>query len=629
MIVSLLKDNTNCLRVDVKSMSDLAALACNSSHHGWAPGVFKGNYRNLPNFEQMEVIALDFDKGMDLTEASLMFSGYLHFIATSRSHQKEKPKGKSGQVEPACDRFRVVLALTTPITNDADYKATFAELRKKFPAADSMCSDASRFFFPCLDVVQGDNEGFTVDVVKAPPAPVKPKRELTEGERGKLARSTLEFITIGSAPGGRHAALFKAAKDLQEQGFDEGDAEELLLRSPVVDEPGMPAADFGKAVRCAYAREPKYPPRTNSPASVVNQPTDKPHSSGAPDEAPSLSPLPNTQSLRSLDLLDEALAHIANPEAVRGTSTGWKEIDALLGGLRQAELGIVQAFPKSGKTVFLTNLMANLTKQGEKVGFASLEMHPAKQVEPDLYSILLKKDVRAGVSEEDRAAIVAFLEAGRGLTYFKRERRPNAEEICEWAKKLYAEGTRFFFCDHFHKIVPDESSVSSVARTMTALTGLKYECPEMFFCLIVQPTKEQRSRDGLSERVGRNSLRGGAVIFDECDWLINLHTKYASHREVETGWGWRRENLVAAYPSDIREIEFEAIRAKPFSENMGKKLYMKYNKLTTEMVPHKWIAPPIERIEMPEQDEERSGRHRGGNRPQSGWAENTWRNKRV
>src|SRR5690606_24241824 len=155
------------------------------------------------------------------------------------------------------------------------------------------------------------------------------------------------------------------------------------------------------------------------------------------------------------------------------------------------------------------------------------------------------------------------------------------------------QGIRFFFFDHFHKFVSDESSVASIGRAITALTGLKYECPEMCQVLIVQPTKEQRTREGLSARVGKTSLPGGAVIFDVCDWLANIHTRYATYREHETTWGIKRENIVVSYPNDIRELEFEAIRAKPFSENMGRKLYMKYDKETTEMKPFKWISPPI------------------------------------
>jgi hypothetical protein len=618
MKISLFKNNTDCKVVEVETMNQLSFQMLQG--FGWSPGVFKNNYRNLENFLSMDVIALDFDKGMTLEEAALVFSGYQHVIGTSRSHQTSKP-GKAGATEPPCDRFRVVLALSRAIKTDDEYKATFNALRALFPAADPQCSDASRFFFPCKKIVQGDNDGKCVDPVAPVPKAEKPKRELAEGQMGKLGRPTLEFLTIGkvTTEKGRHAQLFKACKDLQEQGFDEPAALELVLKCPLVDEPGMPIRDFERAIQSAFRKEPKYEPRGLDDIQLPQRNSGNASEPGEGEDAK------NRGSLQSLELLDEALAHLANPEAVRGISTGWLEVDELLGGLRQSELGIVQAYPKSGKTVFLTNLMCNLTAQGHKVGFASLEMHPAKQVEPDLYSLLLKKDIRKEVSDADKNRIIQLLEQGRGLTYFKRDRRPTAEEICDWARRCYFDlGIRFFFFDHFHKFVPDESSVSSIARTITALTGLKYECPEMFGCLVVQPTKEQRGREGLAERVGRNSLRGGAVIFDECDWLINLHTKYSTQRMHETPWGDKRENIVAAYPNDIRELEFEAIRAKPFSENMGKKLYMKYDKGTTEMTPFKWIAPPPERIALPERDEDERFQRRGP----SGWGDRL-KNKRL
>jgi KaiC/GvpD/RAD55 family RecA-like ATPase len=624
--ISLFTDNVRCKPVEVGSMKELSAHL--TKGFGWSPAVFKDNYRTLENFQQMEVVALDFDEGLSLAEASLIFSGYQHIIGTSRNHGKEKVL-PSGKTKPARDRFRVVFRLSAPITADETYRATFEALRQKFPAADPVCCNADRFFYPCTEIFQGDDNGQLIDPVVPPPKVHTPRRELSEGDKGKLARSTLEFITVGTVnhPKGRHAQLFKAAKDFQEQGFDQEDAIEQLMKCPLVDSPGLPAYDFEKAVKSAYKKEPKYEPRqfdTGSPDAVRDRPTD-------PGQEPTRD-TKNTGSLQSLALLDEALAHLANPEAVKGTSTGWPDIDNLLGGLRQSELGIIQAYPKSGKTVLLTNLMCNLTAQGHKVGFASLEMHPAQQVEPDLYSLLLKKDIRKGVNDEDKDKLRQLLNGGRGLTYFKRDRRPTEEEICNWVRACYRDqGIRFFFIDHFHKFVRDESSVAAIGRAITALTGVKYECPEIFMALIVQPTKEQRSRDGVAERVGKNTLRGGAVIFDECDWLINMHTKYSAYKVHEKPWGESKEHYMASYPNDIRELEFEAIRAKPFSENMGKRLHMKYDKGTTAMSPYKWIAPEPERIEMPQRDDKnsnycRTSRGSGGGQA-SGWATD-WQNRK-
>lgn len=620
MRISLLKNNTDCLPVEASSMEELAEYS--TKEYGWCPAIFKSNYRNLDNFISMDTIALDFDEGMSLEEASITFSGYQHFIGTSRSHQKEKVL-KSGKVKPACDRFRVVFRLSRSITSDAEYKSTFEHLRQKFPAADPVCNDASRMFYPCVDIVQGDNEGILVDPVAPAPIEAKaPRRELTDGEKGKLARSTLEFITLGVKEN-RNKSAFKAAKDLQEQGYTQDEAEELLGQCPTLGEPGFGERDLLKAIKQAYKKEPKYDPRSLSQDSTAEV-------SGLSQQPKDYNGLPTmgiSNSLKSADLLEEALAHLANPEATKGVSTGWREIDEVLGGLRASELIILQAFGKSGKTVFLTNMMANLTEQGHSVGFASLEMHPAKQVEPDLYSLLLSKNIRNGIDEKDKTKLSEMLKAGRGLTYFKRTRRPSPEEICEWMKNEHINsGINFFFIDHFAKFVPDESSVASISKTITALTGLKYENPKMCIVLIVQPTKSQKGRDGLEERVNKNTLRGGACIFEEADALINLHTKYYHTKEVETTWGWRRETTLKSYPSDVRELEFEAIRAKPYSDNMGTKLHMKYDKNTTRMTAYKWIAPDVEKVYQPEKEDREQY---NGPRPQSTWAKNTFNRKRL
>ena len=630
MKISVLKDNTKAEVRNVSSMEGLAEIITDKIH-AWSPAIFKDSYRSLDNFVSMELISLDIDEGMSLEAAGIEFSDYRHLIATTRNHKKEKVLA-SGKVKPACDRFRIILQLESPITSQDDFYATYQELRKKWPWLDPVCNNADRMFYPCEAVEYGSNEGKLITPTKAPPKEAKAVKEALPPElRGNPSKATLEFISLGVKTD-RNRRAFKAAKDLQEQGYDQEEVEELLLRCPTLGEPGFEEKDLMKAIKQAFKKEPKYGPRQTLPNEGRS-----PESTGniqetAGTQTPSGSGIANT-SLASLELLEEALAHLANPEAVKGISTGWKEIDEVLGGLRQSELGIVQAYPKSGKTVLLTNMICNLTAQGHKVGFASLEMHPAKQVEPDLYCLLLGKDIRKGITNEDKDKLRQLLEQGRGIAYFKRTKRPTAEELCEWAKGLYHnEGVRFFFFDHFHKFVTDESSVAAIARAITSITGLKYECPEMFAALIVQPTKESRGRDNLAERVGKNTLRGGASIFDECDWLINLHTKYASERVTETPWGEKRERIMLSYPNDIRELEFEAIRAKPYSENMGKKIHMKYDKGTTAMQVWRWVEPKPERIEMPEREEAEGSFHRrphSGPREQSGWARDTWRNKKL
>jgi replicative DNA helicase len=72
-----------------------------------------------------------------------------------------------------------------------------------------------------------------------------------------------------------------------------------------------------------------------------------------------------------LDLFEERKT---NPLLALGFSTGFTEINKIIGGLKRRKLVIVGARPGMGKTVMLVNLAENLAKQGAKILFESLEM---------------------------------------------------------------------------------------------------------------------------------------------------------------------------------------------------------------------------------------------------------------
>ena len=64
-----------------------------------------------------------------------------------------------------------------------------------------------------------------------------------------------------------------------------------------------------------------------------------------------------------------------NPEATKGTSTGFSGLDRVLAGMGKSDLILVGARPAMGKTSFALNILTNVAKQTKKaVCFFSLEM---------------------------------------------------------------------------------------------------------------------------------------------------------------------------------------------------------------------------------------------------------------
>ena len=278
----------NAATSTTEATTDLKTLAHLIIQCNWSPGVFRNGHRNLENFERMDVIALDFDAGITVKDAikRLKQQNFSYILGTSRNHQKEKVK-KSGKVLPACDRFRVVFPLSGPISSDADYKATFQKLREVFPEADSQCSDASRFFYPCKDIVKIRKRGNKVAPQKFVALEPKAKSisNMVDGYLGSPSKATLKFIALGAPDGEWNGALFKAAKDLMEQGYDEDGAIELLEKPT-----GMLDNQDLKTIKSAFNKEAKYEKRKERKRETESE--------------------LQTESITSLDIFDDAIAHL-------------------------------------------------------------------------------------------------------------------------------------------------------------------------------------------------------------------------------------------------------------------------------------------------------------------------------
>lgn len=222
-------------------------------------GTFKNNHRTKDNFQGAELIGLDFDGGFTLDQATEAFKDYWHIIGTTRSHQIAKNDA------PACDRFRVILRADGPITSGKDYVATVKALMADFPAADKQCSDESRYFFACNDIVCSNTEGTLIPVVKWTKPTVKETK--SDYMKGRLATATLKFLVFPpeSSSGGTisNSALYKAAIDFHEQGYSKDEAVDMMR--PAIEKYSEIDHDIMKQIDSAYNKEVRYDARGVKP----------------------------------------------------------------------------------------------------------------------------------------------------------------------------------------------------------------------------------------------------------------------------------------------------------------------------------------------------------------------------
>lgn len=196
----------------------------------WSPVLLKsGEYwLTSENFESIQVLALDIDGGLPLSEAVAIFKPYKHIIGTSRNHQKQK-----GTKAP-CDRYRVVLFFDTPVTSAATYKHTFTTFVSELgvSAAVDPLKDVARFFYPCVDIVSA-GEGATILPVSAPERKTSPVViSSTIGEKLRLTPASIQFIAqMDDNEQNFHTKSVRMLFDAKSKGYDMEEARELQLRA--------------------------------------------------------------------------------------------------------------------------------------------------------------------------------------------------------------------------------------------------------------------------------------------------------------------------------------------------------------------------------------------------------------
>ena len=230
--------------------------------NNWSPAVYHNGARNLSNYAGTpSLFAFDIDEGMTLEEAKAAFGHYQCQIHTSRNHQKIKHEGTPSQ-KPACDRFRVIFALSSPITTDADYKATWESYAGSYPL-DKQTRSSSMFFFKGTSCVWNSAVGIPLQTVHAKEwEEVKSETyTFTKNERdptrGKISARSKDFLECG-APSMFNIRLFMCAVDHLEQRYTQQEflelCEQAIARGAFRSLDPVDTA----TVASAFNRKPKY-----------------------------------------------------------------------------------------------------------------------------------------------------------------------------------------------------------------------------------------------------------------------------------------------------------------------------------------------------------------------------------
>jgi DNA-binding XRE family transcriptional regulator len=115
--------------------------------HNYSAFSFKNGHRKQENWTgDINLLLLDIDNGMTLEKAKETFKEYDAIIATTKSHQKNK-KGV------VCDRFRVAIPLSSPISSNDWSKKDYVDFVTNFCKEhripnDKATIETARMFYP-------------------------------------------------------------------------------------------------------------------------------------------------------------------------------------------------------------------------------------------------------------------------------------------------------------------------------------------------------------------------------------------------------------------------------------------------------------------------------------------------
>jgi len=219
---------------------------------------FREGYRDAAHaIPFSELIILDYDDGVTLSDAVEMFGRYVGIVATTRSHQKEK----HGIV---CDRFRVILPTLRPVKLDAvEYSKMMRDVINHY-GTDKACKNMSRMYYGNPDAEVSFLDGSKLFDWEPFYQAARDKEQERQRERerykqqdaaeldaAELDKYVNNVMRKNYKPGARNNVLFWVARQLREAGYCDvaGKVAEL---NTVYGCPPLEPDEVNKIVRNAF-----------------------------------------------------------------------------------------------------------------------------------------------------------------------------------------------------------------------------------------------------------------------------------------------------------------------------------------------------------------------------------------
>jgi len=206
----------------------------------------------------------------------------------------------------------------------------------------------------------------------------------------------------------------------------------------------------------------------------------------------------------------------ANVEKARGSSTGYKQLDEVLGGYRDAEVTVITGDTTAGKTTFVLNALYQCLRRGQGVLIVSSEVLVEKVI-AKLMSIHMEKNFynRAEFTQEvyDKARTwlldknIFFVDSYGEIPAYK------LQDAIELVSRYH--GVRIIMLDHLHFFLAEKESEYVEIKKFTKEIERTVKRTKTHCFLVVHP-KQMDDPEELRQK-GMAFLRGGSPIKQNAD----------------------------------------------------------------------------------------------------------------
>lgn len=238
------------------------------------------------------------------------------------------------------------------------------------------------------------------------------------------------------------------------------------------------------------------------------------------------------------DTVQTIMKRVQNRGELSGVTTGFTDLNSLLGGFQKSDLVLLAARPSMGKTALAVNLAVNAAKAGKKVAMFSLEMSKTQIGQRILASFAQMNLSSLFKGELEGLDLVNLITASNELSKYSLHIDDTAAiSLIELKAKLrrlkMEEGLDLVVVDYLQLMTTGERIENRVQEISQISKGLKAIAKELDVPVLALSQLSRALEQRPDKRPKLSDLRESGAIEQDADIVMFLYRDYVYNKETE------------------------------------------------------------------------------------------------